>query len=62
MNLLFSRRDVDIGVSFTNPTLPLAELNKNIFAEIDRFSCVLRGINVRVCDLDVRKCWSMWHV
>lgn len=32
---IFSCIDVNLEVIFINPTLPLAEMNKNIFAEID---------------------------
>lgn len=46
---IFSCVVVNLEVSFINPTLPPAEMNKKICAEIDHCSCCLLGSMLKVC-------------
>lgn len=60
---IFSCIDVNLEVSFINPTLPLAEMNKKIFAEIDHCnSCVVeRMLKTCECGMLVRSgYWNAW--
>lgn len=56
---IFSCIDVNLEVSFINPTLPLAEMNKKIFAEIDRCnSCVVERM-LKMCECSIHENWLL---